>query len=75
MRRRAVPGLSWPGAAGPLARRNASDEDGAQAAVRIVRQDDAARRAAGRKDQFQYRTGAMIAMPETCEGVEEQLVL
>ncbi len=44
-----------------LARRKADDEDGAQAAVQIAKQDHAARHAAGRKDQFQYRAEAMIA--------------
>jgi TolB-like protein/Tfp pilus assembly protein PilF len=44
-----------------LARRKAGDEDGAQAAAQIARQDHAARRAAGSDDQFRYRTEAMIA--------------
>jgi tetratricopeptide (TPR) repeat protein len=44
-----------------LARRKAGDEDGAQAAVRIASQDHAALGAAGAKNQFQYRTEAMIA--------------
>jgi TolB-like protein len=42
-------------------RRKAGDEDGAQAAVRIARQDHAARRAAGFKNQHEYRAEAMIA--------------
>jgi tetratricopeptide (TPR) repeat protein len=44
-----------------LARRKAGDENGAQAAVRIAKQDHAALSAAGAKDQFQYRTQAMFA--------------
>jgi len=44
-----------------LARRKAGDEDGAQAAAKIARQDHAALRAAGAKHQFQYGTEAMIA--------------
>jgi TolB-like protein len=44
-----------------LARRKAGDEDGAQAAARIAKQDHAALSAAGAKDQFQYRAEAMIA--------------
>jgi len=44
-----------------LARRKAGDEDGAQAAAQIARQDHAALSAAGAKDQFQYRTEVMIA--------------
>jgi tetratricopeptide (TPR) repeat protein len=44
-----------------LARRKAGDEAGAQAAAQIAKQDHAARNAAGAKDQFQYRTEAMIA--------------
>jgi TolB-like protein/Flp pilus assembly protein TadD len=44
-----------------LARRQAGDEEGAQAAAQIVRQDQAARRAAGRKDQREHRTEAMLA--------------
>ncbi len=44
-----------------LARRKAGDEDGAQAAARIAKQDHAALGAAGAKNQFQYRTQAMIA--------------
>jgi TolB-like protein len=43
------------------ARRKAGDEDGAQAAAQIARQDLAARRAAGRKNQQEDRTEAMIA--------------
>ena len=44
-----------------LARRNAGDEEGAQAAAQIARQDYAARRAAGRKDPEQHWAKAMIA--------------
>jgi tetratricopeptide (TPR) repeat protein len=44
-----------------LARRKAGDEDGAQAAIQIARQDHAARRAAGRKNQHQDLAEAMIA--------------
>ncbi len=44
-----------------LARRKAGDEDGAQAAIQIARQDYAARRAAGRKNQHQDLAEAMIA--------------
>jgi len=44
-----------------LARRKAGDEDGAQAAAQIARQDHAARRAAGRKNNRQYHVEAMIA--------------
>jgi len=44
-----------------VARRKTGDEDGAQAAAQIARQDHAALSAAGVKDQFQYRTEAMIA--------------
>jgi tetratricopeptide (TPR) repeat protein len=44
-----------------LARRKAGDEDGAQAAAKIARQDHAALGAAGAKDQLQYWTEAMIA--------------
>jgi TolB-like protein len=44
-----------------LARRQAGDKEGAQAAAQIVRQDHAARRGVGQKNQHQYRTGAMIA--------------
>ncbi len=44
-----------------LARRKAGDEDGAQAAAKIARQDHAALGAAGAKNQFQYGTEAMIA--------------
>jgi tetratricopeptide (TPR) repeat protein len=44
-----------------LARRKSGDEDGAQAAVQIVRQDHAAGRAAGRKNHGQDRAEAMIA--------------
>ena len=44
-----------------LARRKAGDEDGAQAAAQIARQDHAARRAAGEKHQVQHQVEAMIA--------------
>ena len=44
-----------------LARRKAGDEDGAQAAAQITKQDHAARRVAGEKNQYQHRTEAMIA--------------
>jgi tetratricopeptide (TPR) repeat protein len=44
-----------------LARRKAGDEEGAQAAVQIVTQDHAARRAAGARNQFQDLAEAMIA--------------
>jgi hypothetical protein len=44
-----------------LARRKAGDEEGAQAAAQIVRQDHAARRAAGRKNNIQDWAEAMIA--------------
>ena len=44
-----------------LARRKAGDEDGAQAAAQIVRQEHAARRAAGRKNQEQDLAEAMLA--------------
>ena len=44
-----------------LARRKAGDEDGAQAAAQIARQDYAARRAAGKESQYEHRTEAMIA--------------
>jgi TolB-like protein/Flp pilus assembly protein TadD len=44
-----------------LASRQAGDDDGAQAAAQIVRQDQAARHAAGRKDQREHRTEAMLA--------------
>jgi hypothetical protein len=44
-----------------LARRKGGDEDGAQAAARIAKQDHAALGAAGAKNQFQYRTEAMFA--------------
>ena len=43
------------------ARRKAGDEAGAQAAAQIVRQDHAARRAAGEKNQDQDTAEAMIA--------------
>jgi tetratricopeptide (TPR) repeat protein len=43
------------------ARRKAGDDDGAQAAAQIVRQDLVARRAAGEKNQVQRRVEAMIA--------------
>jgi len=42
-------------------RRVAGDEDGAQAAAQIIRQDTQAFRAAGGKDQDMYRAEAMIA--------------
>jgi TolB-like protein/Tfp pilus assembly protein PilF len=51
-----------------LARRKAGDEDGAQAAAQIARQDHAALSAAGAKDQFHYRTEAMIAAFENNPG-------
>ncbi len=44
-----------------LARRKAGNEDGAQAAARIAKQDHAALGAAGAKDQWQYRAEAMFA--------------
>jgi tetratricopeptide (TPR) repeat protein len=44
-----------------LARRKGGDEDGAQAAAQIAKQDHAARRAAGRKNQEQDLAEAMIA--------------
>ncbi len=44
-----------------LARRKAGDEDGAQAAAQIARQDHAARRAAGRKNHYEHRAEAMLA--------------
>ena len=44
-----------------LARRKAGDEDGAQAAAQIAKEDHAALHAAGEKTQFQHRTEAMIA--------------
>ena len=44
-----------------LARRKAGDEDGAQAAARIAKQDHAALGAARANDQWQYRTEAMFA--------------
>ena len=44
-----------------LARRQAGDEEGAQAAAQIARQDHAARRAAGEKNWFQDLAEAMIA--------------
>jgi TolB-like protein len=44
-----------------LARRKAGDEDGAQAAAQIAKQDHAARRAAGRKNQLRDQAEAMIA--------------
>ena len=43
------------------ARRKAGDEAGAQAAAQIVRQDHAARRAAGEKNQNQDSAEAMLA--------------
>ena len=44
-----------------LARRKAGDEEGAQAAAKIVRQEHAARQAAGRKNRLQDEAQAMIA--------------
>jgi tetratricopeptide (TPR) repeat protein len=44
-----------------LARRQAGDEEGAQAVVQLARQDHAARRAAGRKESLQDLAEAMIA--------------
>ena len=44
-----------------LARRKSGDEDAAQAAAHVARNDHTARRAAGVKDQYQHRTEAMIA--------------
>jgi tetratricopeptide (TPR) repeat protein len=44
-----------------LVRRKAGDEDGAQAAAQIAKQDHAALSTAGAKGQFQHRTEAMIA--------------
>ena len=44
-----------------LARRQAGDEEGAQAVVQLARQDHAARRAAGRKERLQDLAEAMIA--------------
>jgi TolB-like protein len=44
-----------------LARRKAGDEDGAQAAAQIVRQDHAARRAAGSKNPIMDHAEAMLA--------------
>jgi hypothetical protein len=44
-----------------LARRKAGDEDAAQTAVEIVRNDYAARRVAGYKSQYEHRAEAMIA--------------
>ncbi len=43
-----------------LAHRKAGNEDSAQAAARIAKQDHAARRVAGEKNQYQHRTEAMI---------------
>jgi len=43
------------------ARRQAGDEEGAQAAAQIARQEHAAGRAAGAKDQWRQRTEAMLA--------------
>ncbi len=43
------------------ARRKVGDEDGAQTAAQIARQDHAARRAAGIKNHYDDRTEAMIA--------------
>jgi TolB-like protein/Tfp pilus assembly protein PilF len=48
-----------------LARRKAGDEDGARAAAKIARQDNAALRAVGAQNQFHDRTEAMIAAFET----------
>jgi TolB-like protein len=44
-----------------LARRQAGDEDGAQAISQVARQDHGARRVAGRAGQGEQRTEAMIA--------------
>ena len=44
-----------------LARRKAGDEDGAQAAAQIAKQDHAVRLAAGKKSQYEHRTEAIIA--------------
>ena len=44
-----------------LARRQAGDEEGAQAVAQLARQDHAARRAAGRKESLQDLAEAMIA--------------
>jgi TolB-like protein/tetratricopeptide (TPR) repeat protein len=44
-----------------FARRQAGDEEGAQAIAEIVRQDHAARRAAGEKNQLQDQAEAMLA--------------
>ena len=44
-----------------LARRKAGDEDGAQVAAQIVRQDQIARRVSGFANQYEHRTEAMIA--------------
>ena len=44
-----------------LARRTAGDEEGAQAAVHIVKKDHAALGASGRNNQYQHRTEAMLA--------------
>jgi len=44
-----------------LARRRAGDEEGAQAAAQIARQDHAVRLAAGEKDQIEDLTEAMLA--------------
>ena len=44
-----------------LARRKAGDEDGAQSAAQIAKQDRAALSVAGEKNQYQHRTEAMIA--------------
>jgi tetratricopeptide (TPR) repeat protein len=53
-----------------LARRKAGDEEGAQAAAQIARQDQAVRRVAGRKNQYEHRTEAMLAAFENSpEGV------
>jgi TolB-like protein/Flp pilus assembly protein TadD len=59
-----------------LARRFSGDEEGAQGAARIVRQDHAARRAVGINDQFQQRTQAMLAaFEQDREGTIEALEL
>jgi hypothetical protein len=44
-----------------LARRKVGDEDAAQSAVEIVRNEYAARRVAGYKNQYQHRAEAMLA--------------
>ena len=52
---------SWETMRLALARRKAGDEDAAQTAVEIVRNDYAARRVAGYKSQYEHRAEAMIA--------------